>query len=313
MIIIDPRGFTPTEAGPGERTGLMHLDIEPGNDRACSRIARESRPARTTSTSCAAIARETFESGSANLQSIGAGRRVWPAARTCGVAPERIHEAARWIAAPKQGGHRRRTLLHYEKGLIWGLKNYENIAAIVGLGLLGGNVGKPGTGISRLGGHQEAYVRPPYPGGRPALNVDESVRRGEAKVFWVGGCNPVLTTLRAEAMERALEQRGGLVTEALLRTRDASIGERVSAVVEAMKRGGAFILVQDIYHTATARHAHLVLPASQWGEMNLTSINGERGSALRTVHGPPEAIRTGRLPRSSPGGYAASTSTTATR
>ena len=47
--------------------------------------------------------------------------------------------------------------------------------------------GQAGTGISRLGGHQEAYVRPPYPGSRPAINVDEKVRRGEAKVFWVGG------------------------------------------------------------------------------------------------------------------------------
>jgi arsenite oxidase large subunit len=37
-----------------------------------------------------------------------------------------------------------------------------------------------------------------------------------------------------------------------------------------------FIIVQDIYRTATAAHAQLILPAAQWGEMNLTSINGER-------------------------------------
>ena len=135
-------------------------------------------------------------------------------------------------------------------------------------------------------------MRPPYPGGRPALNVDESVRRGEAKVFWVGGCNPVLTTLRAEAMEEALKRRGGLVTEALHATEGAPIGRRITAVVEAMKRGGMFILAQDIYLTATARHAHLVLPAAQWGEMNLTSINGERRLRLyeRFMDPPGEAI-----------------------
>jgi len=37
-----------------------------------------------------------------------------------------------------------------------------------------------------------------------------------------------------------------------------------------------FLIVQDIYPTETAQNAHLVLPAAQWGEMNLTSINGER-------------------------------------
>ncbi|NIV76433.1 MAG: molybdopterin-dependent oxidoreductase, partial [Gammaproteobacteria bacterium] len=137
-----------------------------------------------------------------------------------------------------------------------------------------------------------AYVRPPYPGRRPALNVDEAVRRGEVKTFWIGGCNPVLTTLRAEAMERALIERGAPVREALASTRGRPVGERVVAIVEAMKRGGMFVMAQDIYLTASAKHAHLVLPAAQWGEMNLTSINGERRLRLyeRFMDPPGEAI-----------------------
>ena len=268
MIVIDPRRTmtvaTAEAAGGADR--VMHLDIEPGTDiallNAISRVILDRRWH-----DVAFLRRhcewQTFESWQRSTLQVGrpADEFVARAARLCGISPERIHEAARWIAAPKEGGYRRRTLLHYEKGLIWGLKNYENIAAIVGLGLISGNVGKPGTGISRLGGHQEAYVRPPYPGGRPALNVDEKVRRGETKVFWVGGCNPVLTTLRAEAMERALKRRGLLVTEALHATRDAAVGKRVTAVVEAMKRGGMFILAQDIYLTATARHATAALQA----------------------------------------------------
>ena len=44
--------------------------------------------------------------------------------------------------------------------------------------------------------------------------------------------------------------------------------------------------------TATARFAHLVLPAAQWGETNLTSINGERRLRLyqRFMDPPGEAI-----------------------
>src|SRR6184192_207391 len=93
-----------------------------------------------------------------------------------------------------------------------------------------------------LGGHQEGYVRPAYPGGRPALNVDEAVRRGEVKAFWVGGCNPVLTTLHAEAMETALKERGAIVQSALDRTAGRPIGERVARLVDALKLGGMFVL-----------------------------------------------------------------------
>ncbi len=283
MIIVDPRrtmSVAAAEAAAGAEN-VLHLQIEPGTDivllNAIARIVLARR------WHDIAFMRErtewqTFEAY--QRSSLGVDRPldefIAEAAAHCGVAETDLHKAAEWIAEPKKGGARRRTLFHYEKGLIWGLKNYENIAAIVDLALMTGNVGKPGTGCSRLGGHQEGYVRPPYPGGRPALNVDEAVRRGEAKVFWIGGCNPVLTTLRAEAMENALIERGASVRNVLEETKGKPVGERVVAVVEALKEGGMFILAQDLYMTASARHAHVVLPAAGWGEMNLTSINGER-------------------------------------
>ena len=299
MIIVDPRRTmtvaTAEAAGGPER--VLHLQIEPGSDiallNAISRIVLH-RHWHDVGFVRERTETQTFEAY--QRSSLGVDMPlddfVAEAAQIAGVSPAQILKAAEWIAAPKANGARRRTLLHYEKGLIWGIKNYENIAALVDLGLLTGNVGKPGTGISRLGGHQEAYVRPPYPGGRPALNVDEAVRRGEVKCFWVGGCNPVLTTLRAEAFEAALKERGEPVRKALANTAGHPVGERVTAIVEAMKAGGMFIIVQDIYPTATARHAHMVLPAAQWGEMNLTSINGERRLRLyeKFMDAPGEAI-----------------------
>ena len=303
MIIIDPRRtitVATAEAAAG-KDNVLHLQIEPGADiavmNAISRIVLERR------WHDVAFIRErtewqTFEAF--QRSSLGVDRDaadfVAEAASIAGIPEADIQKAADWIASPREG-RRRRTLMHYEKGLIWGIKNYENIASIIGLALLTGNVGKPGTGVSRLGGHQEAYVRPPYPGGRPALNVDEAVRRGEVKIFWVGGCNPVLTTLRAETLESALVQRGEPVTDALRNSEGKSIGERVTAVVDSLKDGGMFIMAQDIYMTATARHAHIVLPAAQWGEMNLTSINGERRLRLyqRFVDPPGEATPDWRI------------------
>jgi len=283
IIIIDPRR-TMTVAAAEQAAGVenvLHLQIEPGADlwvmNAIARIILERRwhdvgfIRRHTET-------QTFEAyqRSTLMRDRSLDDLVDEAAKRGGIEPELLHKAADWIARPKAKRTRRRTLLHYEKGLIWGIKNYENIASIVDLALLTGSLGKPGTGCSRLGGHQEGYVRPAPLGGRPALNVDETVRRGEAKVFWIAGCNPVLTTLRSGALGETLKQRGGLVADALASTKGQPVERRVVAVVEAMKQGGMFILGQDIYPTASTELAHLVLPAAGWGEMNLTSINGER-------------------------------------
>ena len=283
IVIVDPRRTmtvaTAESAAGAER--VLHLQIEPGTDiallNAIARIVLERRwhDVGFIQERAEWQTFEAYQRSSLGVD-IPADAFVADAARLCGVSVAKIQQAAEWLAAPKAKAERRRSLLHYEKGLIWGLKNYENVAAIVDLALLTGNVGKPGTGVSRMGGHQEGYVRPPYPGGRPALNVDEAMRRGEIKCFWIGGCNPVLTTLRAEAFEAALARRTAPVRAALARTVGRHIGERVTAVVEALKNGGMFVIVQDIYRTATAAHAHLLLPAAQWGEMNLTSINGER-------------------------------------
>ena len=299
MIVVDPRRTmtVATAEAAGGKENVLHLQVEPGTDIAVlNAIARIVLHRRWHDVAFIRKYAEwqTFEAY--QRSSLGVDRPladvVREAADLAGVTVAELELAAEWIAKPKSAGHRRRTLLHYEKGLIWGLKNYEGIASIVDLGLLTGNVGKPGTGISRLGGHQEAYVRPPYPGGRPALNVDEAVRRGEAKVYWVGGCNPVLTTLRAEAMEAAFRDRGAPVRRALAETAGQPVGRRVARVVDALKDGGMFMLTQDIYMTATARYGHIVLPAAQWGEMNLTSINGERRLRLyeRFMDPPGDAI-----------------------
>ncbi len=283
MIIIDPRrtmSVAAAEVAAGAEN-VLHLQIEPGTDiwvlNAIARIIIDRRWHDVG-----------FITGFTEMQTFNAYQRsslmrdrpadevINEAAGKAGVPVELLKKAADWIARPKTGRARRRTLLHYEKGLIWGLKNYENVAAIVDLGLLTGNIGKPGTGISRLGGHQEGYVRPPSLGGRPARNIDEKLRRGEIKLFWIGGCNPVLTTLDAATIGRTLEERGQLVTEALTTSIDLPVEQRVIAIVEALKAGGVFTIAQDIYPTKTTERAHLVLPAAGWGEVNLTSINGER-------------------------------------
>ena len=299
MIIIDPRRTmtVATAETAASKDRVLHLRIEPGTDIAVinsiSRIILDRRWYDASYVN-RYTERQTFEAYQRSSLNVDQSLEsvVQKAAKLSGLQETEIYKAASWIAKPKGGGFRRRSLLHYEKGLIWGLKNYEGVSSVINLALLTGNIGRPGTGASRLGGHQEAYVRPPYPGGRPALNVDEAVRRGEVKCYWVGGCNPILTTMNAEAMEYSMVERGRPVQEAIDATRGRPIGERVSRIVEALKKGGMFLINQDIYLTETATLAHLVLPAAQWGESELTSINGERRLRLyeRFMDPPGKAI-----------------------
>lgn len=276
LIIIDPRRTATVavaEAHAGKEN-VLHLQINNGTDiallNALSRLIHEQGWADQHF-----IAHRTnnFPAFQQTLQS----QSLDEAIRLTGISNAQMMRAAEWIAKPKADTARRRTLFLYEKGLIWGLKNYENVASAVDLALLTGNLGKPGTGCGRLGGHQEGYSRPPYPGQRPPVNVDDvAIKGGASKVFWVAGCNPVGGTLNAQNFRIALAQRTALVNQALDSTNGGSLDEKVTAIMDALDKGGLFLIVQDIYPIETAQYAHLVLPAAQWGEMNLTSINGER-------------------------------------
>ena len=113
------------------------------------------------------------------------------AAKITGLNVADILKAAEWIAQPKDGGKRRRTMFGYEKGLIWGNDNYRTNGALVNIALATGNVGHLGGGFVRLGGHQEGYVRPDYPGrGRPPMSTSFSSTARAA--FTTSG--PAITT-----------------------------------------------------------------------------------------------------------------------
>ncbi|ULA65221.1 MAG: Arsenite oxidase subunit AioA [Nitrospira sp.] len=276
IIIVDPRRTATVavaEAAAGKQN-VLHLQLNNGTDIALlNSLSRMIYEQGWHDSAFIAQRTNNFEACKAN----NLAQDLDEAIRLTGISRDQMMTAAEWIAKPKSATSRRRTLVLYEKGLIWGLKNYENVASAVDLALLTGNLGKPGTGCGRLGGHQEGYSRPSYPGKRPPVNVDDvAIKGGASKVFWVAGCNPVGGTLSAQQFRLTLARRTALVNQALDATGGGTLDERVQAVLDALEQGGLFLIVQDIYPIETARYAHLVLPAAQWGEMNLTSINGER-------------------------------------
>ena len=201
--------------------------------------------------------------------------------RITGLTVDQIRKSAEWIAQPKAGNARRRTMFAYEKGLIWGNDNYRTNGALVNVALATGNIGRPGGGCVRMGGHQEGYSRPSDAHvGRPAAYVDKLLIEGKGGVHHIWACDHYKTTLNAFKFKQAYKKRTDMVKEAMMTVPYGDRAAMVNAIVGAIKKGGLFAVDVDIVPTKIGEACHVWLPAATSGEANLTSMNGERRMRL---------------------------------
>ena len=278
MVFVDPRR-TPTIAACEAEVGaanVLHLAINSGTDLALFN-------ALLTEIAAKGWIDQAFIDASTNgfKEAVAANQTsVEDAAKITGLSPGDIRRAAAWIAEPKQDGARRRTMFCYEKGLIWGNDNYRTNQALVNVALATGNIGRPGGGCVRMGGHQEGYSRPDYPGGKPAPYVDQLLIAGQGGAHHIWGCDHFKTTLNATEFKRVYKKRTDLVKAAMDAVPAGDREGQVSAIMDAIKQGGLFVVDVDIVPTQIGSCAHVMLPAATSGEANLTSMNGERRMRL---------------------------------
>ena len=169
----------------------------------------------------------------------------------------------------------------YEKGLIWGNDNYRTNAALVNVALATGNVGREGGGCVRMGGHQEGYVRPSDAHvGRPAAYVDKLLIEGKGGVHHIWACDHYKTTLNAHQFNMVYKKRTDIVKDAMNAVPYGDRDAMVKAITDAIKAGGLFSVDVDIIPSKIGAASHVWLPAAESGEMNLTSMNGERRMRL---------------------------------
>ena len=247
VIFVDPRR-TPTIAACEAEAGaanMLHLAINPGTDLALFN-------ALFTEIAAKGWVDHAFITASTNGYDAAVNANhttIEQAAQITGLKPEDIRKAAEWIAQPKQGGARRRTMFAYEKGLIWGNDNYRTNQALVNIALATGNIGRPGGGCVRMGGHQEGYVRPDYPGGRPAPYIDQLLIAGKGGVHHIWGCDHYKTTLNATEFKRVYKRRTDLVKAAMDSVPAGNREAQVAAIMEAIGKGGLFVVDVDIVPT----------------------------------------------------------------
>ncbi len=292
FIAVDPRR-TITIASSEQYAGkenVLHLAIKEGTDMALFN-AILTQIVDNGWTDNDFIAASTFQGGMATAEdeahpaSMGSLDHAMQTCRTtlaeaaeiCGVAAEDIAKAAEWIAKPKDDGARRKCVTAYEKGIIWGNDNYRTIGALVNIALATGNIGREGGGVCRLGGHQEGYYRPSDAHvGRPAEYVDQFLIRGLGGVHHIWACDHYKTTINASEFKRVHKRRSDMVKAAIDEAAGGTREQVVDAIVSAINAGGLFVVDVDIIHSQIGQNAHVILPACESNEMNLTSMNGER-------------------------------------
>jgi len=273
VIFVDPRR-TPSIAVAEQAAGkenVLHLDIEPGTDIALF-----------NGLFTYVLQQDWHDKDFINKQTTGFDEAVKAnrmsldeCSQITGISVANLKKAAEWAYKPKASGHPPRTMHAYEKGIIWGNDNYLIQSALVDLVIATHNVGRRGTGVVRMGGHQEGYTRPPYPG-NSKIYIDQEIINGKGKMYTAWGANPFQTTLNAEQHRETIQRRSQMVKEALSKARGATTEEMINAIYDAVSRGGLFFVNINLYPTTMADAAHLMLPAAHPGEINITAMNGER-------------------------------------
>ena len=279
IIIVDPRRTVTVNACEVEagKDRVMHLAINSGTDLALFNawLTYINEKGLTDKAFIAASTKDFDKAAAGNKTSLE------EAAQITGLTVDQIRQSADWIAQPKQGGARRRTMFAYEKGLIWGNDNYRTNAALVNVALATGNIGRPGGGCVRMGGHQEGYSRPSDAHvGRPAAYVDQLLIEGKGGVHHIWGCDHYKTTLNALKFKQAYKKRTDMVKDAMSAVPYGDRVALINAIAGAIKNGGLFAVDVDIVPTQIGQACHVWLPAATSGEANLTSMNGERRMRL---------------------------------
>lgn len=209
------------------------------------------------------------------------------AARTAGVEPAQVRAAARLL------GERGPTLFVHGLGLSELVQGTASVMALCNLGLLTGSIGRPGAGMLPLRGQNNVQgaadmgAMPNQVTGYQRLD-DEAVRSRLARLW--GAPPPPQPGLTTTVMLAAAG--AGALAGLWISGEDVVRSEPRSDEIEQALGRLDLLVVQDLFLTATARHAHLVLPAAGYLEQDGTFTNGERRiQRVRPAVPPPRGAR----------------------
>lgn len=206
------------------------------------------------------------------------------AAPICGVPADDIRQAARWYAAGEPAA------IYYTLGITEHICGVDNVQSLCNLALLTGNLGREGAGINPMRGQNNVQgsgdaggVPANYPGYQPVVDAGN-----QAKFERLYGRQVELQ--RGWTKVDAFEKAGKEVFAMLIDGENSLVSDADRAHSERAMRALEHLVVIDLFLTETAQLAHVVLPATAWGETDGTQANTERRVQRLRQAVPPQGL-----------------------
>lgn len=194
-------------------------------------------------------------------------------ARITGLKEDDIVTAARWF------GGSAATLSLYCQGLNQSASGTAKNAALINLHLATGQIGRPGAGPFSLTGQPNAMGGREVGGMANLLSAHRDLANPEhrAEVARLWGIEAVPDKPGKTAVEMFQAAADGEIKALWIACTNPAQSLPDQATVKRALERAEFVVLQEAFaDTATARYAHLLLPASSWGEKEGTVTNSER-------------------------------------
>lgn len=255
VVVIDPRRTATCDIAD------LHLPLAPGSDAALFNLLLAEIDRRGLVTQAPEGVAEALAAAHATL----------PAMTGLG------HSALRRFLDLWCGSERVVTV--YSQGINQSDTGTDKVNAILNCHLATGRIGRPGMGPFSVTGQPNAM------GGREVgglatmlachLDIENPVHRDAVRGFWNAPRIATRPGLKAVDLFRAVED-GRVKALWVVCTNPAATMPEADRVARAIE-GCDFVVVSDLYGTTdTARLAHVVMPATGWGEKDGTVTNSER-------------------------------------
>jgi formate dehydrogenase major subunit len=263
LIVVDPRRTASAQWAD------LWLGIDVGTDIALAN----------------AVAREIIHAGLANTEFIERATSGFDAYREI-VEPWTLQEAERVTGVPagaiRELAHAYANAEHAQLCWTLGITEHhngaDNVFALINLSLLTGHVGRYGSGLQPLRGQnnvQGGGDMGALPNKLPGFaDVEDGAARARFETTW-GTTIPPRPGLHLSQMFEAMEH--GELTALYVIGENPVQSEADQARATRLIEGLDHLVVQDIFRTATAELADVVLPASAtWCEAEGTVTSSER-------------------------------------
>jgi assimilatory nitrate reductase catalytic subunit len=254
VVVIDPRRTATCDLAD------LHLAIAPGSDAALFNAV------------LVAIADQGIRSDATGFAEAVAAARASDPGLT-GLDPAQLAAFCRlWVQTEK-------VVTVYSQGINQSETGTDKVGAILNCHLAIGRIGRPGMGPFSVTGQPNAM------GGREVggmanmlachLDIENPRHRAAVQGFWASPAMATKPGLKAVDMFRAVAD-GRIKAIWIIHTNPVVSMPDADAVARAL-RTCPFVVVQDVTAaTDTARLAHVLLPATAWGEKEGTVTNSDR-------------------------------------